>query len=101
MEDMPVGAMWNATWLNKCEGLTGPDGLSLHVRLPDGHEWNIDGRASNCDMKDDHVHKCWVRHGVPPVLTVDKNGVTCHAGAGSIATDKYHGFLTDGYLVEC
>lgn len=48
-------------------------------------------------------HKCWIRHGAPSeaMLTVDKQGVTCQAGAGSILCGKYHGFLRCGYLEEC
>lgn len=46
-------------------------------------------------------HKCWVRHGTPPgeVVHVDKNGITCGAGAGSIAIPNWHGFLHNGELV--
>jgi len=97
----PPGAMWNGWWLAEHGRWVGPDGMSLHVRCPDGHDWCIDARASNCTMKDDHVHKCWVRHGEPPNITVDKNGHTCAAGAGSIQTPKWHGFLRGGFLVEC
>lgn len=82
---------------------TGADGLSLIIVCPDGHHWAVDGRASNCTMKDDNVHRCWVRHGDPRKtggLHVDKNGHTCAAGAGSILTDHWHGFLHRGYLVE-
>jgi hypothetical protein len=47
-------------------------------------------------MPDDGEHRCWVRHGEPPRITVDKNGPTCQAGAGSILAGDYHGFLRDG-----
>jgi hypothetical protein len=40
-----------------------------------------------------------VRHGEAPNITVDKNGVTCGAGAGSIQCGSYHGFLRNGELV--
>lgn len=94
----PPGAMWDAHWYgDRC----GPDGKHLMVKLPDGHDWFVDGRANNCTMKDDSVHRCWVRHGAPPDVTVDKGGHTCAAGAGSIATPKYHGFLRNGYLERC
>jgi len=56
----------------------------------------IDSRASNCTLPDDNVHKCWVRHGEAPNFTVDKNGATCAAGAGSIQTSNWHGFLRNG-----
>jgi hypothetical protein len=74
------------------------DGTHLHVRLPNGEFWNVDGRASNCTMPDDRLHRCWVRHGEPPLVTVDKNGLTCAAGAGSIQAGDYHGFLVEGVL---
>lgn len=51
--------------------------------------------------KDAKPHFCWVRHGTPPheKVHVDKSGVTCGAGAGSIATGSWHGFLHNGELV--
>ena len=104
LDDLPAGGMWDAMWKekkangNRC----GADGSSIHVRLPDGSQWCIDSRANNCTMPEDKVHRCWIRHGVPPVLTVNKQGHTCAAGAGSIVGHRgYHGFLTDGYLVKC
>jgi hypothetical protein len=90
--DAKPGAMWDAWWYP----WKGPDGLSLMVRLPNGHDWCIDGRANNCTMPQDTEHRCWVRHGKPPVITVDKNGLTCAAGAGSILSGDYHGFLRGG-----
>jgi hypothetical protein len=81
---------------------TNCDGKHLFVITPGGW-WNIDGRCSNCDKKDDRLHRCWVRHGDPAAgtLHVDKNGLTCGAGAGSIQADGYHGFLHNGRLVSC
>lgn len=94
----PVGAMWFAEWLEEYPQFwKGPDGRILVVMTPGG-EWNIDSRAPNCTMKDDDKHRCWVRHGKPPEITVDKNGLTCRAGAGSIQCGDYHGFLRGGYL---
>lgn len=95
--DRVPGMMWNAWWAG--EWARGPDGQCLCVILPDGFEWMIDGPASNCTMPDDRgpfdkAHRCWVRHGEPPNLVVDKNGRTCAAGAGSIQSRRsYHGFL--------
>ena len=79
------------------------DNRVLACVCPDGHHWIIDARASNCTMKDDDDHWCWIRHGRPEdgTLHVDKNGRTCAAGAGSIATGKWHGFLHSGHLTEC
>lgn len=94
LRDVPPGAMWDAWWGS--EHWKGPDGKSMTVVCPDGTQWCIDARASNCTMPEDKVHRCWIRHGEPPNLTVDKNGVTCAAGAGSIAVPGYHGFLQNG-----
>ena len=107
IEDAPVGACWNAWW-EIDRGISyrtnqGADGRSLVVKTPGG-EWNIDSRASNCTKPDDNVHRCWVRHGSPEIegsLTVDKNGNTCAAGAGSISLPRWHGFLRNGFLVVC
>lgn len=101
--DLPVGALFELqpgtgafpTWA------VGADGLAIACMLPDRHLWYMDSRASNCTMKDDTKHKCWVRHGtVGDLLTVDKAGLTCRAGAGSIKTDRFHGFLTKGRLAN-
>lgn len=93
------GAMYDAWWLPEDGSWRGPDGLSLTVICPDGHPWHIDGRASNCTRPGED-HDCWCRHGVPPLITVDKNPEpgrsTCEAGGGSIATRGYHGFLRGG-----
>lgn len=97
LDDAPDGAMWYADWMR---GI-GPDGRYLMARVPGGSDWAIDGRASNCDMPDDNEHRCWVRHGEPPNITVDKNGNTCHAGGGSIQTSNWHGHLVNGEFIPC
>jgi len=74
------------------------DGQHLMVICPNGMPWDVDSRASNCGLPDDKVHRCWVREGVPPNVSVSKGGVTCAAGAGSIQCGDYHGFLTAGGL---
>lgn len=105
------GDMWWVPWLVHDDGLGGlkshhwdneTDSRGhLHIMLPDGHEWDIDSRASNCTMKDDRLHRCWVRHGEPPNVHVDKNGHTCNAGAGSILSHSgWHGFLHNGELIQ-
>lgn len=96
LEDAPPGAQWYADWMGPWA--QGPDGRCLIVRLPDGHDWMVDAEATNCTRKGDTSHRCWIRHGTPPLVTVDKDGETCHAGAGSIATPGYHGFLQAGIL---
>ena len=95
LREAPVGAMWDAHWYSR----SGPDGIHLMVRLPGKYDWHVDGRANNCTLPNDDKHYCWVRHGVQPLVTVDKNGHTCKAGAGSIQTPDWHGFLRNGYLV--
>lgn len=102
LHDAPVGAIWENTWYEEraFEQWCGPDGKSFTCRTPAG-DWCIDSRASNCDKKDDNVHKCWCRHGEAPNLTVNKVGNTCNAGAGSIAIGNYHGFLRNGELTNC
>lgn len=100
--DLPVGAMRYASqdYVDKGYYTPGPDGKSLMVLTPGG-TWNIDSRASNCGLPVDNVHRCWVRHGIPPNITVDKAGNTCSAGAGSILIGDYHGFLRNGELTDC
>lgn len=73
------------------------EGPQLTVMTPGGR-WVIDSRASNCGSPYDYNHRCWIRHGEPPNITVDKNGATCSAGAGSIQCGSYHGFLQNGEL---
>ena len=94
----PPGGSWDAWWMPA--GWRGPDGIALMVRLPNGHDWHVDGRASNCTRPEDRVHKCWVRTGDPRTgtVTAGKDGDTCAAGAGSILAGDYHGFLRDGVL---
>ena len=106
----PPGSVYSAKWLEPTKKYPhswaiGPDGLALHAVCPDGRHWHIDGIASNCTMPEDNgskgprQHYCWVRHGDPrhpSTLHVDKNGPTCQAGAGSIMTGTYHGFLHNG-----
>jgi len=91
------GASWDAWWMP--DNWRGPDGIALMVKCPNGSDWHVDGQASNCTRKGEK-HECWVRHGDPRQanVTVDKNGDTCAAGAGSILAGDYHGFLQGGIL---
>lgn len=107
LEEAPPGACWDAWWMtDRRDGKrgsgyhVGPDGRCLTVRCPDGHDWMVDSRCSNCTRPEDNDHFCWVRHGKPEdgTLHVDKNGDTCSAGAGSIQTSNWHGFLHNGVL---
>lgn len=80
-----------------CSGhWTNCDGRHLYAVLPNKHHWDIDSRASNCGSPQDFIHRCWIRHGEPPNIHVDKDGLTCSAGAGSILSGDYHGFLHHG-----
>jgi hypothetical protein len=93
----PAGASWDAWWMGG--SWRGTDGIALMVRCPNGRDWHVDGEASNC-TRPGQPHECWVRHGDPREckVTVDKQGDTCAAGAGSIVAGDYHGFLQDGVL---
>nr|DAH82753.1 MAG TPA: hypothetical protein [Caudoviricetes sp.] len=99
MRELPVGACYDAWW----NGRKGPDGRALTVICPDKSPWSIDGRANNCTVPKDDIHRCWCRHGSPEegTLHVDKVGDTCGAGAGSIQTSNYHGFLHNGRFRAC
>jgi len=103
LKEAPVGAMYYADWMPKSVG--GPDGRYLMVVCPGNHPWSVDGQASNCTTRQGPdaypKHKCWIRHGTPPDITVDKNGKTCAAGAGSIVVPGWHGFLRNGWLEQC
>lgn len=97
----PGDAFWSMPHERPCSYWDNCEGRHLIVILPDGHHWNVDGRASNCTLPDDRLHRCWVRHGDPAVpgsIHVDKAGLTCQAGAGSILSGSYHGFLHHGAL---
>lgn len=101
LREAPGGAMWWAEWARAWA--QGFDGRALIVKLPNGIDWQVDSEASNCTRKGDRTHRCWLRHGEPPLVSVDKDGretgqETCSAGAGSILSGDYHGFLRDGIL---
>lgn len=103
--DLPIGALYELDRTGAAGPDTyppaGTDGRAIACRMA-GHTWHIEGRASNCTDKRDHKHRCWVRHGtVGELLTVDKNGLTCQAGAGSVfmgRENEWHGFLRGGKL---
>jgi hypothetical protein len=110
IHDFGVGAMWRADWYwtertndagQKIYGWDWDNQMEppLVVHTPGG-DWIIDSRASNCTMPEEQTHRCWVRHGEPPNVHVDKNGHTCGAGAGSIMVGSYHGFLHHGELTD-
>lgn len=99
----PGDMYWSTCYRDKeghveCPHWDNCTGQHLYVVLPNGITWDVDGRANNCTMKADRLHRCWVRTGEPPNVTVGKNGFTCSAGAGSIQAGDYHGFLKNGEL---
>jgi hypothetical protein len=81
----------------------GPDGKALVIVCPDGWFWYVDSRCSNCTKPDDNSHRCWIRTGSVEdgTLSVHKSGDTCSAGAGSIDTGTYHGFVRDSKFEKC
>jgi len=95
LDELPIGAMWVASWKHR----KGYDDRAICVMLPGRHIWSIDARCKNCTRMEDTTHRCWIRHGEPPNVTVDKNGNTCSAGTGSIVVPGWHGFLRNGHLV--
>lgn len=88
-------------WGRCAWGWTNCTGRHLIGILPNGHEWDICSRCSNCTMRDDNTHRCWIVSGEPPAVDVGKGGHTCAAGAGSIGVPGWHGFLRSGVWVEC
>lgn len=99
LREAPPGAMWWATWCPKNMYWDNKEDENLCVKLPDGTDWMVDSRCNNCTLPEDRAHRCWVREGAPPNVTAGKNGYTCSAGAGSIASPRWHGFLRNGELV--
>jgi hypothetical protein len=87
---------------------TNCDGTHLIGVLPTGRHWDIDSRCNNCGLPEDTLHRCWARHGKPELgqpVHVDKNGLTCSAGGGSIdvkgENQAWHGFLHNGIWMQC
>lgn len=79
----PPGAMRHVWWYDTLTpDYGGPDGKTYSVITPDGHDWIMDGPASNGGK--------WLRTGEPPVVTAEP----------SIQTPAWHGFLERGWLVE-
>ncbi len=104
------GAIWKAKWLGDLPRIVWhwdnwPETeFPISIMTPGG-VWMPQSRASNCTMPEDRLHRCWCLHGtMPDTLTADKTpepgGSTCAAGAGSILTNGWHGFLRNGELVE-
>ena len=92
LREAPPGAMWRCLWFEQRQEDTvrprwvGPDGFSLAVKLPGGHDWNIDGPSNNGPG--------WTRTGTPPRITATPSIGVNKAGGGY----AYHGWLRDGVL---
>jgi hypothetical protein len=111
--ELAPGDMYWATWFRCAEsghciyGWTNCDGKHLVICCPstDGtvHPWDVNGRASNCTLPEDTLHRCWIIEGDPETgnISVTKNGRTCGAGGGSIQTSDYHGVASGGVLRTC
>lgn len=100
LRNAPAGAIYFADWYGDC--IRHQLEFPIIVVLPDGTRHMPDRRASNCTLPEDNEHFCWVIHGEPPMLTIDKAGRTCRAGAGSLVGHRgWHGFLENGILREC
>jgi hypothetical protein len=117
--DMPIGAAWWASLDNHdpCSFWSNCLGPHLIVKVPgpvvdgvdQGHLFDAMWKASNCTRKDENTHRCWVVEGYRPLVGCDLKTVTvskgfdkaqtCSAGAGSIATPEWHGFIRNGKLV--
>ncbi len=99
--ELPPGACFEMEHYREIPEWCGPDGIAICVVLPNGHHWHVDGPANNCTKPADKAHRCWCRHGDPRKgeLHINKEGNTCAAGAGSIQSGSYHGYLHHGYLV--
>ena len=89
LAEMPPGALWRAAWYERDSAWAwvGADKQCWACKLPDGTEWVIDGPANNAPGK----LPGWDRKGTAPKFTVTP----------SILSPGYHGFLTDGVLIEC
>jgi hypothetical protein len=96
------GDMYYAPWMHEggCpywDNCNDPRG-HLIVVLPTGFPFDTDGKASNCNKKDDRTHRCWEKHGEAPNISL--GGPTSDNGVGSIGAPGYHGYLRNGELVQ-
>jgi hypothetical protein len=93
IRDAPVGAMWWATWLaghfEGADQTARRQGQShLIVKTPGG-DWDIDAPSNNGT----EIGPGWTREGKPPHVTARPSILMVRSG--------YHGWLTDGALVDC
>lgn len=92
LANAPVGAMWYADWMPK--NYKGEDGHCLVVRTPGG-DWCVDGPSSNGNG--------WTRTGLVPDITARPSILMGEVKSedGKVFSPGYHGFLTNGVLIEC
>jgi hypothetical protein len=93
LRELPVGAMWNASWFVDDEGgrarYAGPDGKGWCVMMPSRQEWIVYGPSSD--------NTKWQVTGVPPMITVHPS----IAINNKLKTDEgYHGFIKGGVISE-
>lgn len=97
------GDMFYASWMHReedghcmywdnCNDTRG----HLMVVLPNGHIFDTDARASNCNKPKDRLHRCWEKKGEAPLITI--GGPSSDNGVGSIGMTGWHGYLTEGKL---
>lgn len=84
LEACPPGGMWFADWYP--DDWKGPDGHTLVVRTPAG-DWVVDGPKN----------KRWQRSGVAPNITATPSILV---GGPDGKSHAYHGWLTNGKLIE-
>ena len=89
LSEAPHGAMWYADWFSDYKG---PDGHTLVVKTPGG-DWIV-------DMPPGGKGRPWTRTGAPPDVTATPSIAIGRDPPGD-GPWKYHGWLRDGYLVEC
>lgn len=82
LQEAPVGAMWDADWYPR----KGPDGRCLVVMTPGG-EWMVDGPSTTGGN--------WTRTGEVPFITATPSILITNR-----SEPDYHGFLTNGVLIE-
>jgi len=98
-----TGDMFYAPWMHSKNHCMYWDNCNderghLMVVLPNGHCFDTDARASNCNKPDDRTHRCWEKKGEAPLITI--GGPTSDNGVGSIGSPGYHGYLVNGVLQD-